>query len=211
MRKASCIAIMILLIFTVSCASTPKEKRIEEFNKKNKEIEKQIMGEGIRNFVGHIPLGKVSTYMSNQEYELFNIIINSKKNSKGSVISEIWKEKDIISIIIDADNMYPRYSYIPRIECYVMLDKVATVLMKYNRTMIFISGNNLTLSSGAIYKLSHARAVSLGELLIGRGVNGMRINSFGIDDYVSAPFLDKEDNTLSIVIIPIAQKKKDEQ
>lgn len=191
--KRAYIMTMFLLMFTISCAST--SNRIQKLEEHNKMIEAEIIGEGLKNIISSIPKDKVGLYMKMHEEELFRVL-------KERVIIGIAKHDDVLTVIFDVDSLFPENLYIPKIEVYVLIDKIAEVINKFRHTMIFVTGN-YTLRSGDIYKLAEARAVTIGDVLVQRGVNGMRVFSIGLDDYVPLTFLEERHDRISIVIIPI--------
>jgi len=129
-----------------------------------------LIGAGIGALAG----GAVGSYMDQQEAELRGYLQGTGVSVTRNGDQIILNMPSNITFATDQDQVMPAF--------HQTLHAVALVVNKYNRTLVDINGH--TDSTGSLshnMALSQRRAMSVGNYLVGQGVDGRRlaINGFG--------------------------------
>lgn len=129
-----------------------------------------LIGAGIGALAG----GAIGSYMDQQEAELRGYLQGTGVSVTRVGNQIVLNMPSNITFATDQDQVVPAF--------HQTLNAVALVLNKYNRTLVDVNGH--TDSTGSLQHnmaLSQRRAMSVGNFLVGQGVDGRRlaINGFG--------------------------------
>ncbi len=128
-----------------------------------------LIGAGIGALAG----GGVGLYMDNQNTELRNQL-------QGTGVSVTKNNDKTITLNMPGDVTFESASYVISSNFYNVLDSVATVLKKYDKTNIAVMGHtDSTGNLAANNRLSEQRASAVATHLIAAGIAGRRIQTYG--------------------------------
>lgn len=130
--------------------------------------QRAMIGAGIGALAG----GGIGSYMDKQEAEL-------RRELQGTGVS-VSRSGNQIVLNMPGDVTFATGSAAIDSQHYGTLNSVATVLKKYDKTLIDISGHTDSVGDANYnYRLSQGRAASVGNYLIGRQINSARFQMRG--------------------------------
>jgi flagellar motor protein MotB len=195
-------AILLLAFLTTACAHIPQGIDYNKIAERNKRITAEMMGSGIKNIIHGIPKGEAGRYMEALSNELNR---NLMKGEKGAVYG-IAEEGDVVTMMLASQKLFHAQSTVPQLSAYIILNEVAKTLKSFPDCIVFVTGNDYSLSgSGGRYELEGARAEVVAQILVQRGMSGMRINAIGFQNYSPAAFITNKDDRINISVIPVVR------
>lgn len=172
---------------------------VGSLSSRHNRTQKAMIGAGIGALTG----AAVGNYMDRQEAEL-------RKQLQGTGVSVTRQGDNLIlnmpgNITFDVDRAEVKASF------YDVLNSVALVLKKYDKTAILISGHtDSTGSESYNMQLSQRRAESVGHYLAGQGIAAVRIDAVGYGESQPIAGNDTEagrarNRRVELTLVPLTQ------
>jgi len=161
------------------------------------DTEATLIGAGIGAAVGGLAGNQVGKYMDRQEQDLRNAIGYSESAS-------ISRDQDVLTATFKSEAFFDSNSSSLKPGAYTEIDRVAGVLNKYPQTTIQVAGH--TDSRGAEQynlELSQRRADAVKNALVQRGVDPMRIQTYGYGESQPISSNDAMNRRVEIIIVPM--------
>ncbi len=158
-----------------------------------------LIGAGVGGLTG----AGVGYYMDKQEAEL-------RQRLEGSGVS-VTRAGDDLILNMPGNITFPTGQSSLNTGFYSVLDSVALVLKKYDKTAIEIAGHTDSVGSDSMNQgLSERRAASVSNYLAGQGVQSIRLNAIGFGE--SRPIADNNTDSgrsanrrVELTLIPVTQ------
>lgn len=158
--------------------------------------EATLIGAGIGAAIGGIAGNQIGKYMDQQEADLRNAMAYSESAS-------IRREQDVLTATFKSEAFFDTNSAALKPGAYTEIDRVASVLNKYPQTTIQVAGHTDTRGSEQYnMELSQRRADSVKNALVQRGVDPMRIQSYGYGETQPISSSDAMNRRVEIIILP---------
>ncbi|MCP4114798.1 MAG: OmpA family protein [Desulfobacteraceae bacterium] len=204
------LAALAMALMLVSCAGTTQTER------KTKEgvlvgaglgailgqviggdTEGTLVGAGIGAAIGGLAGSQVGAYMDRQEQALRSAVAASEAAS-------IQRSQNVLTATFKSSAFFDFDSAILKPGAYAELDRVARVLRDFPQTRIQVEGHtDATGSAQYNMKLSERRAQAVGNALIQRGVDPLRMDTMGFGESQPVSSSNAANRRVNIVIIPI--------
>lgn len=158
--------------------------------------EATLLGAGIGAAVGGVAGNQIGKYMDMQEQDLRSAIGYSEAAS-------IRREQDVLTATFKSEAFFDSNSSMLKPGAYTEIDRVAGVLNKYPQTTIQVAGHTDSRGSEQYnLELSQRRADSVKNALVQRGVDPMRIQTYGYGESQPISSSDAINRRVEIIIIP---------
>lgn len=209
MSNVSKVLILVLTLSLTSCAMDTKQKQgtavgaglgaaagaiIGQAIGGNTEA--TLIGAGIGAAVGGLAGNQIGKYMDQQEQDLRNAIGYSESAS-------IKREQDVLTATFKSEAFFDSNSSMLKPGAYTEIDRVAGVLNKYPQTTIQVAGHTDSRGSEqSNLELSQRRADAVKNALVQRGVDPMRVQTYGYGEAQPISSSDAMNRRVEIIIIP---------
>lgn len=155
-----------------------------------------LIGAGIGAAVGGLAGNQIGKYMDQQEQDLRNAIGYSESAS-------IRREQDVLTATFKSEAFFDSNSSMLKPGAYTEIDRVAGVLNKYPQTTIQVAGHTDSRGSEQYnLELSQRRADAVKNALVQRGVDPMRVQTYGYGESQPISSSDAMNRRVEIIIIP---------
>jgi len=155
-----------------------------------------LIGAGIGAAVGGLAGNQIGKYMDMQEQDLRNAIGYSESAS-------IRREQDVLTATFKSEAFFDSNSSTLKPGAYTEIDRVAGVLNKYPQTTIQVAGHTDSRGSEQYnLELSQRRADAVKNALVQRGVDPMRIQTYGYGESQPISSNDALNRRVEIIIVP---------
>jgi len=155
-----------------------------------------LLGAGIGAAVGGLAGNQIGKYMDLQEQDLRNAIGQSEGAS-------IRREQDVLTASFKSETFFDTNSASLKPGAYSEIDRVAKVLNQYPQTTIQVAGHTDSRGSEQYnMELSQRRADAVKNALVQRGIDPMRIQSYGYGESQPISSNDAMNRRVEIIIVP---------
>jgi len=155
-----------------------------------------LLGAAIGAGVGGLAGNQIGRYMDQQEQDLRNAIGYAEGAS-------IRREQDVLTATFKSEAFFDSNSSSLKPGAYNEIDRVAGVLSRYPQTTIQVAGHTDSRGSEQYnMELSQRRADAVKYALVQRGIDPMRIRSYGYGESQPISSSDAMNRRVEIIIIP---------
>lgn len=155
-----------------------------------------LLGAGIGAAVGGLAGNQIGKYMDLQEQDLRNAIGQSEGAS-------IRREQDVLTASFKSETFFDTNSASLKPGAYSEIDRVAKVLNQYPQTTIQVAGHTDSRGSEQYnMELSQRRADAVKNALVQRGIDPMRMQSYGYGESQPISSSDAMNRRVEIIIVP---------
>lgn len=163
-----------------------------------RDTESTLIGAGIGAALGGLAGNQVGLYMDNQEQELRNVMAQSEAAS-------IRRSQDVLIATFKGEAFFDYDSSVLLPGGRREIERVASVLNKYNQTQIEVGGHTDSRGSEQYnQQLSMRRAEAVKNALVQQGVAPQRIHAVGYGESLPVSSNHARNRRVEIVIIPIS-------
>lgn len=156
-----------------------------------------LVGAGIGAALGGVAGNQIGSYMDQQEQSLRSAMASTENAS-------IQRSQNVLTATFKANAFFDSDSAILKAGAYTELDRVAQVLRDFPETRIRVEGHTDARGSAEHnMQLSERRAQSVGNALVQRGVDPMRMETIGFGESQPVSSNDADNRRVNIVITPM--------
>jgi len=156
-----------------------------------------LVGAGLGAAIGGVAGNQIGSYMDKQEQSLRSAMASTENAS-------IQRSQNVLTATFKANAFFDSDSSILKAGAYTELERVAQVLRDFPETRIRVEGHTDARGSAEHnMQLSERRAKAVGNALVQRGVDPMRMETIGFGESQPVSSNDADNRRVNIVITPM--------